>query len=77
MELNRAQLCLLRSIKSTGFPAELLQIFLGRCGATVAEWQALLDADLVTAGKRAERGRYVITKAGTTAYNHRPKHIYF
>jgi hypothetical protein len=73
MTLNRAQLCLLRSLKTAGWPAELLGILLNRCGATPAEWQSLVLGALVELTK----GRWLITPLGTRTYNQRPRTLYF
>lgn len=45
--LTTSQLCLLRCLVRRGFGAELLDIFLCRCGATRAEYQALSDLGYV------------------------------
>ena len=75
MNLNIPQLCLLRSVKTQGIPAELMGIYLNRCGATKEEWQALVTAGYVVLTDI--EGRYYLTALGRKVYNRRPKTVYF
>jgi len=75
--LTVPQYCLLRSLVKTGIPAELAEIFLGRCGASVDDWQFLLAQGWVAPGKRADKGRFVLTDAGKRVYQRRPRNVYF
>lgn len=75
--LNRAQYCLLRCVGKAGLPAELMSIFLARCGATVQDWQPLLDAALVQQVADGKMQRYTMTPEGKRAYARRPNTLYF
>lgn len=71
--LNRAQYCLLRSLKGRGISSELLSIFLNRCGASQEDWQQLIDLEFaVTSGDRI-----ILSRKGLRTYNQRSKSIYF
>lgn len=71
--LSVPQYCLLRSLKTAGVPRDLKAVFVGRSGATDADWAWLEAAGYVG----SERGRYVLTAVGRRVYNKRPKTLYF
>lgn len=76
MNLNRAQLCLLRSLRRQGWPGTMTAILLDRCGATPADWQALIDAQLVTTTGEPT-ARHLLTAAGLRTYRQQAKGRYF
>lgn len=63
--LSTAQLCLLRSLLKAGSPADLIGIYLNRCGATEQEWQSLISEKLVETDRE---GRYWLSKEGKRTY---------
>jgi hypothetical protein len=63
-KLTVPQLHLLRSLSSRSFETTLVPIFLRRCGATEAEWEALRGAGYV----RDRKGMTILTEAGRKAY---------
>jgi hypothetical protein len=76
MDLNRAQLCLLRSLLRTGWPGTMTDILLGRCGATAEDWQALIDNRLVTTELELAE-RHLLTAEGLREYRRQSKGRYF
>lgn len=71
MPLATPQLCLLRCLDKRPFPAELLDIFLARCGASQGQWNEL-------AGAVATRNGYLeLTQAGRKLYRTEKKGRYF
>lgn len=76
--MNRAQLCLLRSVGKKGFPTYLLTVFLSRCGATQEDLDQLVSWGFVRVEELVPRdSRYVMTPAGKKAYRERPRNVYF
>lgn len=73
MKATTPQLCLLRSLRKTGLPVSLLEIFLSRCGASQEDWQGLRDWGLV----EQEGDRFVLTKIGQREYRGQSKGHYF
>ena len=69
MEYTTTNLMLLRSLISQGWPCEMLDILLRRCGAEQGTWDALEKAGLV----EVARSRWCITATGKRWYNKRPK----
>lgn len=75
--LTVPQYCLLRSLKLRGIEASLVEIFLNRCGADRADWDHLTGSGYVVAGKRKEKGRFVLSEQGKRVYNRRPRNVWF
>jgi hypothetical protein len=63
-QLTTTQLLLLRSLKRDGWPCDLLDHLLPRCGAGQAEWDALVAAGLV----ESHLGRWRLTDDGKREY---------
>lgn len=72
-EVTVAQLHLLRCLRGRGIPAELLEIFLNRCGASREEWNALTLLGWAV----EERGRFLLTKEGEKRYRKLRETRYF
>lgn len=71
--MSISQLHVLRSVLSRGVPYDLVTILLNRCGATLAEWQELLDRGIVVERDR----RYVMTDEGKRIYRKEKQGRYF
>jgi hypothetical protein len=61
---SNAQLMMMRSLVSQGWPVDLIEHLPSRCGAADGEWQALADAGLI----EDANGRFRLTDKGRQAY---------
>lgn len=73
VEFTTPQLHLLRSLDGRGFPVNLLENFVLRCGASPAEWEALVRGGLV----EDRAGRFELTDKGRREYRKAKKGRYF
>lgn len=73
LTMNRAQLCVARSLKLRGCPSDLMHIYLTRCGATQAEFDEMLSASFVS----EQDFRFSLTKQGEREYNKQKRGQYF
>lgn len=71
--LTTPQLIMLRSLKTKGWPADLIRYIWERAGGTEADWQALVDAKLT--GRQGDR--WILTVSGKREFIRQATGRYF
>lgn len=76
-DLSIHQLMVLRTLISSGWPPELLDKLLSRCGCSEEEWQQMVDLNYVALWQNTSGPRYGQTSRGETEYKRQSKGKWF